>query len=136
MPALFTWNDSYSVKVALCDQQHKKLFQIINELADAMRIGKGQEIIAKTLGELLEYTRTHFQAEEALMKKANYPELPQHQEMHRKFVTDVEALARESQAGASTNSIRVLNLLRDWLVNHIQKVDKQYSATLNAAGIQ
>jgi hemerythrin len=26
-------------------------------------------------------------------------------------------------------------MLRDWLVNHIQKVDKQYSAYLNAAGI-
>jgi len=136
MPALFTWNDSYSVKVALCDQQHKKLFAMINELADAMRMGKGQEVVARTVSELLNYTRTHFQQEEALMQKANYPQLGAHQEMHRKFVADVEALAKETSGGGNTNSIRVLNLLRDWLVNHIQKVDKQYSAALNAAGIQ
>jgi hemerythrin len=37
--ALFVWNDSYSVKVAMCDEQHKKLFAIINDLADAMRMG-------------------------------------------------------------------------------------------------
>lgn len=133
--ALFTWNDSYSVKVAMCDQQHKKLFEIINELADAMRSGKGNEVVGRTVGELLEYTRTHFSQEEALMQKANYPELQSHQEMHRKFVAQIESFIQQAKEGKVTNSIQVLNMMRDWLVNHIQKVDKQYSAQLNAAGI-
>ena len=133
--ALFTWNDSYSVKVTQCDEQHKKLFAIINELADAMRMGKGQEAVGVTVGELLQYTRTHFREEEELMIKAGYPQLPAHQEMHKKFVADVEALQKQAQSGQSANSIKVLNLLRDWLLNHIQKTDKQYSAHLNAAGI-
>jgi|ERR1035438_3708456 hemerythrin len=133
--ALFTWNHSYSVKVAMCDQQHKKLFEIINELADAMRMGQGHEVVAKSVGDLLTYTQTHFQQEEALMKKANYPQLAPHQEMHRKFVAEVEALHNQAKQGKAANSIQVLNLLRDWLVNHIMKVDKQYSEPLNAAGI-
>jgi len=133
--ALFVWNDSYSVKVDLCDQQHKRLFAIINELADAMRTGQGKQVMSKTVGELVQYTRTHFQQEEGLMKKANYPQLAPHQEMHRKFVADIEALEKETKEGRTANSIQVLNLLRDWLVNHIQKVDKAYSAHLNAAGI-
>ena len=133
--ALFTWNDSYSVKVALCDQQHKKLFEIINDLAGAMRSGKGNDAVSKTVGELLQYTRTHFQAEEALLKKANYPQLAAHQEMHKKFINDVEGLVKQAREGKAANSIQVLNLLRDWLVNHIQKTDKQYSECLNAAGI-
>jgi hemerythrin-like metal-binding protein len=133
--ALFTWNDSYSVKVALCDQQHKKLFEIINTLADAMRSGKGNDVVSKTVGELLQYTRTHFQAEEALLRKANFPQLAAHQEMHKKFVNDVEGLVNQAREGKAANSIQVLNLLRDWLVNHIQKTDKQYSECLNAAGI-
>ncbi len=134
--ALFTWNDSYSVKVALCDQQHKKLYEIINELADAMRVGKGNEIVSKTVGELLQYTRTHFQQEEALLKRANYPQLAPHQEQHKKFVADVEGLLKQTREGRAANSIQVLNLLRDWLVNHIQKTDKAYSDCLNAAGIR
>jgi hemerythrin len=133
--ALFTWNDSYSVKVALCDQQHKKLFEIINTLADAMRSGKGNDMVSKTVGELLQYTRTHFQAEEALLKKASYPQLAAHQQMHRKFVEDVEGLVKQAREGKAANSILVLNLLRDWLLNHIQKTDKQYSECLNGAGI-
>jgi hemerythrin-like metal-binding protein len=134
--ALFTWNDSYSVKVALCDQQHKKLFEIINQLADAMRLGKGNEMVSKTVGELLQYTRTHFQQEEVLLKRANYPQLTPHQEQHRKFVADVEALLKQTREGRAANSIQVLNLLRDWLANHIQKTDKAYSDCLNAAGIR
>jgi len=133
---LFTWNDSYSVKVAQCDEQHKKLFAIINELADAMRMGKGSEILGKTVSELLTYTRTHFSQEEALMKKANYPELAQHQEMHRKFVAQIESFLTQAKEGRAASSIEVLNMLRDWLINHIQKVDKQYSVHLNLAGIQ
>ena len=133
--ALFVWSDRYSVQVEMCDNQHKKLFEIINRLADAMRIGKGQDIVTKTVGELLMYTRTHFQQEEALLRKTGYPQLAAHQELHRRFVADVEALDREAKAGRTANSVQVLNLLRDWLLNHIQKTDRMYSSHLNAAGI-
>jgi hemerythrin len=44
-------------------------------------------------------------------------------------------LVNQAREGKAANSIQVLNLLRDWLVNHIQKTDKQYSECLNAAGI-
>lgn len=132
---LFTWNDSYSVKVAQCDQQHKKLFEIINHLADAMRTGQGNEVMGKTIAELLVYTRTHFRQEEELMKKAGFPHLEPHQAMHQKFVAEVESVVRQAQEGKAANPIQMLNMLRDWLVNHIQKVDKQYSEHLNAAGI-
>lgn len=135
MAPLFTWNESYSVKVAICDSQHKKLFEIINELADAMRSGRGQDVVSKTVTELLDYTNTHFQQEEALLKKTNYPQLAPHQEQHRKFVADIEALQKQPKQGHAANSVQVLNLLRDWLLNHIQKVDKQYSEYLNAAGV-
>lgn len=133
---LFTWNDSYSVKVELCDAQHKKLFEIINRLADAMRMGKGREVVSRTVAELLQYTRTHFQQEEALLRKASYPQLASHEELHRKFVADVEALSQQTRDGQAANAVAVLQLLRDWLINHIHKVDKQYSAHLNAAGIR
>lgn len=131
-----TWNDSYSVKVSLCDAQHQKLFALINELAEAMRVGKGSTVITRTIGELLLYTRTHFQQEESLLRRANFPQLVAHQEMHRRFVADVELLDRQTREGHTANSVAVLNLLRDWLVNHIQKMDKAYSAHLNAAGIR
>jgi len=133
--AVFSWNDSYSVKVAVCDQQHMRLFDIINKLADAMRMGKGQDVVNQVVTELLDYTNTHFQDEEALLQKANYPQLEAHQEMHRIFVKKVQSLQSQAQMGKRVNAAQLLSLMRDWLVNHIQKADKRYSAHLNAAGI-
>jgi methyl-accepting chemotaxis protein/hemerythrin len=133
--AVFSWNDSYSVKVAVCDQQHMRLFDIINKLADAMRMGKGQDVVNQVVTELLDYTNTHFQDEEALLQKANYPQLEAHREMHRIFVKKVQSLQSQAQMGKRVNAAQLLILIRDWLVNHIQKADKRYSAHLNAAGI-
>ena len=133
--AIFDWNSSYSVKVAMCDQQHQKLFEIMNKLAGAMRMGKGQEAVEEILNELLEYTQTHFQDEEALLEKTNYPHLAAHQQMHRTFVTKVQTLQNLAKTGKRAHAMQVLSLIRDWLFHHIQKADKQYSAHLNAAGI-
>jgi hemerythrin-like metal-binding protein len=123
------------VKVAKCDQQHMRLFDIINQLADAMRMGKGQDVVNQVVTDLLDYTNTHFQEEEALLQKANYPQLEAHQEMHRIFVKKVQSLQSQAQMGKRVNAAQLLSLIRDWLVNHIQKADKRYSAHLNAAGI-
>jgi hemerythrin-like metal-binding protein len=133
--AVFTWNNSYSVKVAVCDEQHMKLFDIINQLADAMRMGKAQDVVNPVVTELLDYTNTHFQEEEALMRETNYPLLEAHMEMHRNFVKKVQSLQSQAQMGKRINAAQLLGLIRDWLVNHIQKADKRYSAHLNAAGI-
>jgi hemerythrin-like metal-binding protein len=112
-----------------------RLFDIINQLAHAMRMGKGQDVVNQVVTDLLDYTNTHFQDEEALLQKANYPQLEAHQEMHRIFVKKVQSLQSQAQMGKRVNAAQLLSLMRDWLVNHIQKADKRYSAHLNAAGI-
>jgi hemerythrin-like metal-binding protein len=101
-----------------------------------MRMGNGQEAVDGTVSDLLEYTRTHFQGEEALLEKTNYPQLAAHREMHRSFVTKVQSLQNLAKTGKRANANQVLSLARDWLVHHIQKADKQYSNHLNAAGIR
>src|SRR5271157_2886782 len=40
--ALVTWDQSYSVSVKKLDEQHQKLFSLLNTLHEAMRQGKGQ----------------------------------------------------------------------------------------------
>jgi hemerythrin len=71
--ALLTWNESYSVKVKQCDDDHKKLFSSLNALHEAMMAGKGADAVRQTLKELADYTRYHFASEESLMQKTSYP---------------------------------------------------------------
>jgi len=134
--AIFAWNESYSVRVRPMDEQHKKLFDIINELAEAMKKGKGDGVVRDTVEQLAVYTRTHFLQEEALMRKAAYPGLAAHQEQHRKLMADVEQYKRALEEGHSASPVTLLNFVRQWLVHHIRESDKAYSDHLNANGVQ
>jgi hemerythrin-like metal-binding protein len=132
---LFVWDSSYSVKVQRCDQDHKKLFSLTNDLYEAMRIGKGSQVVGHIVEELKEYTKSHFAAEEALMEKAGYPALITHREEHRKLIESVDKLQKDMKDGTVGQSVGVATFLNDWLVNHIKKTDQLYSAHLNANGI-
>ncbi len=128
--ALITWQDSYSVKVREIDDQHKQLFQLINELHDAMKAGQARGLMAKVLDRLIQYTRLHFSEEEEMLAKASYAEFVPHVALHRGFTERVEKFAREFKAGNVVITVDVMNFLQEWLVNHIMKVDQKYSACL------
>ena len=72
----FEWFPFFSVGVGSIDAEHKTLFAIMDELAEAMedsgRISGNDGVKQK----LLEFTRSHFQNEEALMEKYSYARLP------------------------------------------------------------
>jgi len=133
--ALVTWDKSYSVKVRRCDEEHQRLFQLMNALYDAMRVGKGRTVVRQIVAELSDYTKTHFLAEESLMERAKYPGLAGHRIEHQRFVTRVAEFQKDLDGGAGGNTVAVLEFLNDWLVKHVKKVDQSYSAHLNAHGI-
>jgi hemerythrin len=47
--SIIQWDESFSVNVAEIDKQHQRLLEMINELYDAMRQGRGKVIIGKTI---------------------------------------------------------------------------------------
>ncbi|MFZ3210649.1 MAG: bacteriohemerythrin [Terriglobales bacterium] len=134
--ALVTWDQSYSVSVKRLDEQHQKLFALINSLHEAMRQGKGQVVVQDTVRELAAYTATHFRAEEQLLRNANYPGLIAHQAEHQRYVAKVNQFAEDVKAGKLASSIAVLSFLKDWLAEHIKRTDGSYAAHLNAHGVR
>jgi len=132
---LFTWNSSYSVKVKRFDDDHQQLFNIINELHEGMKAGRGKEVLHDVLTKLLRYTERHFTAEEAVMKELAYPGLAAQTEQHRKFTSKIKEVADQYKAGTIGLSVSVLDFLSKWLTQHIVGVDKQYSDFMNAKGV-
>lgn len=65
---LFEWDDKYSVGVKGIDDQHKKLFDIINDLnwAKANNVGKA-EITAEILQFLIKWLQVHTTGEDRMM---------------------------------------------------------------------
>jgi hemerythrin-like metal-binding protein len=133
--ALLTWNSSYSVKVQKIDDQHHVLFDILNDLHSAMMKGQAQSLTGPILHKLADYTHTHFAAEESLMFAARYPGLAEHKIKHKDLLKQVEDYIIQYDKGEITLNLKLLDFLRDWLTNHIQKVDMAYSECLVMKGI-
>lgn len=134
--AFADWSDSYSVRVQALDAQHKKLFDIVNRLYEAMKAGSGKQAMADTLNQLVQYTQQHFSQEEALLQRAGYAELPTQKIQHARFVAQIKGFSDDVKSGASAVSIELLEFLRNWLTQHILKEDQAYSAALNASGVR
>ncbi len=130
------WKDTYSVNVQEIDEQHRKLIALINELDAAMASGKGKDVLAKTLGAVIQYTRTHFANEERLMSTHGYPDFAPHKAEHDKLTKEVVQLQHKFQQSQIGLSIPTLSFLNQWLTTHILNTDKKYSAHLNGKGVR
>lgn len=124
--AFIDWTPALSVSIPSIDQQHQKLISLINELHDAMRMGKGRDVLGRVLGELLDYTRTHFADEEEKMRARGYADLAQHKRIHDELTEQVIRLKHEFDSGQTVLTIEVMNFLQHWLTNHIMVSDKAY----------
>ena len=134
--ALIAWSDTYSVQVRQFDDQHKKLIEMVNDLHDSMKVGKGKEALGKILKSLIQYTAMHFSSEERLMKQHNYPDYEQHKKEHNQLVMKVQDVQKKYLEGSTILSQEVMNFLKEWLRNHIQGEDKKYGIFFNSIGVK
>lgn len=134
--ALITWDDTLSVNVAEIDRQHRKLIEIINELNEAMKAGKGKEVLTRIIGGLASYTVTHFKTEEVYFDRFGYSETDVHKKEHTAFVEKVTDFKKKFETRNLFLTIEVMNFLSDWLKNHIMGTDKNYSQFFNENGLK
>ncbi len=134
--ALLNWSREYSVEVQSIDKEHQKLFGMLNELHDAMKVGKGSEIAPAVLKRLVAYTCEHFANEEGMMVRTRYPDYARHKVEHDKLTSEVVNIVHDFDAGKVVLSMKLLDFLRAWLQSHILGCDKKYSSHLQAAGIR
>ena len=133
---LFPWNDTYSVKIAIIDIQHKKLIDIINELHQAMATGKGRDQLGTILSGLVSYTQSHFKSEEGILLSHQYPDFANHKPEHERFVQTLLDFQRKFENKELGVTIEVMGFLKDWLAKHIMGVDQKYAPYLHSKGVR
>ena len=134
--ALLTWSSKYSVGVKSLDDQHTEFIGILNELHSAMLKGKAQSIAGALLTKLMNGARNHFSTEERLMESTKFAGLAEHRAEHRALTAKVDEYLARHKRGDNTMFLELLNFLRDWLTNHMQQVDKKYTAWMNEHGVR
>lgn len=128
---LMEWSPEYSVGDFDIDQQHQKLFKMVNRLNEAMQSGQGRAILGRLLTDLVDYTEKHFEAEERAMDRAEYPDLAAHREVHEKLTRKVREIAQRFQDGETGLTLEVMRFLEEWLKKHILGMDKKYAPYLH-----
>jgi len=134
--ALLTWDSKFSVGVKPLDSQHTVLFGLLNDLHAAMLKGQAKSLTGPLLKRLVEYTHTHFKDEETMLTATRYPGLASHKAIHQALIKQVEEHAAQHDRGEISVNLQLLNFLRNWLTNHIQKVDHEYGPWLNEHGVR
>ena len=133
--ALINWDNSLSIGVSISDSQHKVLIQYINDLNDAMKAGKGKEVVIDVIDKLADYTATHFRMEEKYFDQFRWENTEAHKKLHAEFEKRIQDFKKNVIAGKLGTSIEVLNFLVGWLKGHILVEDKKYTNCFNQNGL-
>ena len=128
--SIFLWKEEYSVGHLAIDTQHKRLFQLADELHAAMAAGKGNAAMSAILANLVSYTKLHFADEERLMKECNYPEYLHHKKEHDELTAKVVAFQSDLAAKRVAVTVQLMYFLKDWLTHHIGQNDKKIATYL------
>jgi hemerythrin len=144
---LISWNDHFDVGIAIMDEQHHKIVEVINELynsifslnMDASEEEKEKEKaegIKKSLHAAVEYVKVHFSTEEAIMRKIDFPRYPEHKARHEDFARRVLLDVVRFESGDKRVGMQLIAFLRDWLLEHIAVADKDLALFARNRGMR
>ncbi|MBV7275467.1 hemerythrin family protein [Clostridiaceae bacterium UIB06] len=123
---ILKWDDQLATGVSDIDNQHKELFNRMNNLLITMREGNGKNEAIKTLNFLEEYVIKHFNEEEELQRKNNYPKYTVQHSEHEQFKNELQELRNVFET-TGVSAIFVINMqqkMSKWWRNHIRELDK------------
>lgn len=125
------WEETYGSGHRLIDEQHILLFDLSNSLMSALLEGLPPAVTEARLDTLLHHAEKHFHDEEALLQKAGYPDLAQHQGEHARLLAGARQLQTEMKAGLMDFGRLVTYLATDLVKGHLLSEDCHYFSHLN-----
>ena len=123
----FEWSDKFLLNVPQIDSDHKNLFAISNRIYDHISAGEYDKTITQALTLLVKYVHEHFDREERLMERFNFPGIVEHRRYHRlleQIVSSMQKVHRHEPETVDTG--KLMEFLRDWLEQHILGTDQLY----------
>ena len=139
------WRPQMSVGNHALDHDHRYLICLINTIELSLRTPDNFDTLDVAMEQLIEYTRDHFDREERLQIKINFPGYIDHKLEHQQIMAELEGLrprikrfaeataspddAEEPQAGGNgvqrpEQTIDELpRLIRHWIIDHVLTTD-------------
>lgn len=123
------WRESLNTNIKVIDEQHRRIVTYINTLIDSRH---DPSIIGQVIDDLVDYTVSHFSYEETMMERAGYQFLEPHKRVHRLFIRRVDTFLERAKNGEDVTD-ELINVLKNWLINHIKNEDADYVESVMAS---
>lgn len=123
---MYEFTEDCMIHVEEIDNEHRRLFQMINEAVALVDSTDDVQVIASNLiKNLKDYAATHFAHEEAYMERINDPELELQKKAHAAFTAKINVFEPDtSTPEALRASLKgLLEYLVRWLYRHILSSD-------------
>jgi len=131
------WNDSYTVGVKEIDDQHKKLFTIINSRFDLMQNANSEEKLKAVLQELSDYASYHFQTEEKYFHQFNYVKTLEHVDQHEAYKKVMQGFTEKLQIeNKLTVAYALMDYMVSWWIHHVTGADQEYKECFASHGLK
>lgn len=130
------WEDSYSVGVSHIDEQHKIFFGILNELNESVFAMKSQDVLGKIFKELSDYSNYHFDTEEKYFADFNYDGAQPHIAEHKNYIKRLGEIEAKIGADETKTALELIDFMEDWMVHHIDVMDKGYTKCFQDHGLK
>ena len=134
MKKFFEWRNEWSLGIEIIDRQHRQLAEMFNKIVELYLNNGGQtdsEQRSNQLHEQLnifyEKVREHFNDEEGLMLKANYPGHTEHARDHLMLRAELKQYIRHIEQELDHINIGTLDSLKVWFISHIISSDKEFA---------
>jgi len=137
---LISWDDRLVMGLPEIDRQHHKLINLINQLDEQTKAGKGKDAIGEILDELIIYSATHFWMEERYFDQFGYADAEEHKQEHAALAEKVGNFAAELNSADESRVQAVLaeliNFLSIWWKYHILDTDMKYARLFREKGVK
>jgi hemerythrin len=125
----FAFTDAYKTGIEMIDNEHKRLFEIIRETNDVIHaelLHDKYDAIMHIIQQLKDYTVKHFSDEEKYMESIGYDGLELQKIAHIAFVDRLNEIDLDDMDDNQEGYLDdLIQFLLEWLINHIQKMDKK-----------
>jgi hemerythrin len=118
------WQDDYLTGDTRIDQEHKILFDMVNDLHAAIQTSASATRLKAMMQTMADHTAEHFQHEEALMQAHAYPGYGRHKQVHDNLLEKVSRLLPQFDRPAPVLSDNLTEFLTEWLAHHIRGEDQ------------
>lgn len=123
------WNSSLAIGIDAIDNQHKKIFEHLLAIENAVAKRDPWHILQFLLSQLADYMKFHLAVEEALMEIVRYPQRAEHGNAHVQLLEQIRSLEDQLRRAESPGSGDTLvGFFEAWFVRHVLGDDREYAA--------